>query len=65
MTKQEIQENKLYSIKFTANILGVSAQTLRNWDYANTFKPIRTEGNHRRYLGKDILERLKVEIPNV
>jgi len=59
MTQELIQENKLYTLKFTANILSVSTQTLRNWDNNGAFKSNRTPGKHRRYLGKDIIMKLK------
>ena len=56
--QKEIQEQKLYSLKETSEILCVSVQTLRNWDCEKKFIAIRTEGGHRRYVGKDIKERL-------
>jgi DNA-binding transcriptional MerR regulator len=55
----EIQADKLYSLEFTADTLCVSKQTLRNWDNNGSFKSNRTKGKHRRYLGKDILEKLQ------
>lgn len=39
----------MYSIKKAAKILGVTPQTLRNWDKSGYLKPSKTEGGHRRY----------------
>lgn len=47
-------ENKLLNIKDAAEMLGISADTLRNWDKSGKFFPIRTVGNHRRYNEEDI-----------
>jgi len=55
---QQIVEDKLYSLKFAAEVLCVTKQTLRNWDVKGTFIAHRTDGNHRRYFGKAILEKL-------
>ena len=55
----DIQEQKLYSIKFTADKLDVTIQTLRNWDNNGLFKANRTPSGHRKYLGLNILEKLK------
>jgi putative resolvase len=46
--------DKLLSISKTANILGVSYETLRNWDRGGKLKPIKTAGGHRRYKESDI-----------
>jgi len=54
-----IQEEKLYSLKQTSFILGISKQTLRNWDNNSFFKAVRTSGKHRRYFGKQIKEKMK------
>lgn len=49
--------NKKYvSIKQAADLLGVCQQTLRLWDSQDKLKPVRTEGNHRRYLLNDIVK---------
>ncbi len=42
------------SIGKAANMIGVSLETLRNWDREDKFKPIRTIGKHRRYSVKQI-----------
>ena len=36
-------------------MLGVSKDTLRNWDLNDKLKPIKTKGGHRRYKTSDIL----------
>ena len=41
--------NKLLTIQEVADILRVSTKTLRRWDQAGRFVPIRTAGNQRRY----------------
>lgn len=48
-------EEKLYNIAEAAEMLGVSKNTLRNWDKSGVFKPVLTYGNHRRYKMSDIL----------
>jgi putative resolvase len=37
-----------------ANSLGVTADTLRQWDKEGKFSPVKTFGNHRRYFVSDI-----------
>ena len=49
-------ENKIYRITQFANLIGVSAGTLRNWDRIGKLKACRTRGGqryytHRHYLG--------------
>ena len=46
--------DKLLTINETAKILNVSKWTLRSWDDDGKLKPIRTEGNHRRYRESDV-----------
>jgi excisionase family DNA binding protein len=43
------------SIGEASKITGVSISTLRRWEYDGKIKPIRTEGNHRRYDTDQIL----------
>lgn len=50
-----IEEDKIYSLKETALLLQVGMSTLRNWDNKGTFVAMRTDGSHRRYLGKNIM----------
>jgi len=52
-----IIKEKMYTLKETAEFLGVSKNTLRLWDNNGSFKSSRTNGNHRRYSGKSILEK--------
>lgn len=46
--------DKLLSISNTAEILGVSDETLRNWHRDGKLIPIVTSGKHRRYKQSDI-----------
>jgi putative resolvase len=39
---------KLLSLSEAAEVLGVTTQTLRNWDKAQKIKTVRTVGSHRR-----------------
>jgi len=50
-----VEEEKIYSLKETAALLQVSTSTLREWDNKKTFVAMRTDGKHRRYLGKNIM----------
>lgn len=45
---------KLVSIGKTAEMLGVSINTLRLWDQEGKLQPVKTLGNHRRYKLEDI-----------
>lgn len=45
---------EILSIKSAAKILGVSDETLRNWEKDDKIKPFYTEGGHRRYHRSDI-----------
>lgn len=45
-----------YNIEKAAQLLGISAQTLRNWDKSGRMKADRTEGKHRRYTESQIRE---------
>lgn len=46
---------KFLTIKETANILGVTPLTLRNWDKAGKLKPLRhPANNYRIYKPEDI-----------
>lgn len=50
--------NKYYSINEFSNILGVSAQTLRNWDKNNKLKPHHTSSNGYRYYSHEQLNKV-------
>jgi predicted site-specific integrase-resolvase len=54
-------KEKLINLESAAEMLGVSKETLRNWDKSGKLVPSRTEGNHRRYRLGDILDILGVE----
>lgn len=45
---------KLMTIQEVADVLHVTATTLRRWEKNGKIKPIRTFGNHRRYKLSDI-----------
>ena len=47
--------SKYYSINKFSKILGVSAQTLRNWDKNNKLKPHHTSSNGYRYYSHEQL----------
>lgn len=55
-----IKINEYYSIKKAADFLGVTQNTLRNWEAAGKLKPLRNPANnYRLYESKDLLELLK------
>lgn len=45
---------KMITIGKAAKFLGITTKTLRVWDKEGKLSPIRTQGNHRRYLLSDI-----------
>lgn len=47
-------EQHLLTIKQVSEILGVSKETLRNWDKDKTLPSIKTAGGHRRWRKTDI-----------
>lgn len=51
-------ERGLYSISVTAELTGVNAQMLRNYEHRGLLAPFRTDGGTRRYSGND-LERIR------
>lgn len=53
----------LLTIKETSEILGVSYETLRNWDKSGKLTPVKTAGGHRRYKQEDI-EIMSQQIPD-
>jgi len=53
--------DKLINIKTTAEMLGVTTTTLRNWGSTDKLKIIRTKGNHRRYRLSDVLKIIEGE----
>ena len=44
---------KYYSAKTVTKILGVTAQTLRNWDKENKLKPTYVKSNGYRYYSEE------------
>lgn len=50
--------SKYYSINEFSKILGVSAQTLRNWDKNNKLKPHHTSSNGYRYYSHEQLNKV-------
>jgi len=54
-------KEKLINLETAAEMLGVSKETLRNWDKNDKLNSLRTEGNHRRYRLGDVLNILGVE----
>ena len=46
---------KYYSSKYVTKILGVTAQTLRNWDKEGKLKPSYTKSNGYRYYSEDVI----------
>ena len=53
---------KHYTLKKAAELLGVTTQTLRNWDNAGKIKTIRTPGNQRRIPESEIARFLYPDI---
>ncbi len=49
---------KYYTIHEMTEILGVTAQTLRNWDRAEKLKPHHTSPNDYRYYSEDNLNQI-------
>ena len=56
---------KYYSINEMSKTLGVSAQTLRNWDKNGKLKPHHTSTNGYRYYSKEQLNALLNIKPNI
>ena len=55
-----MKNDKLIGIDKVSEMLGVSKDTLRNWDSNGKLKSIRTRGGHRRYNLTDILNIVKI-----
>lgn len=58
-------KDKLLTIKQTAEILGVSTETLRNWDKNKSLPSIRTKGKHRRWKMSDIHHFMNINIDEI
>lgn len=57
--------SKYYSIREFSNILGVSAQTLRNWDKNGKLHPHHTSSNGYRYYSHEQLNQVMNVKPNL
>ena len=57
--------SKYYSINEFSKILGVSAQTLRNWDNNGKLHPHHTSGNGYRYYSHEQLNQVMNIKPNL
>lgn len=49
----------MYTINKFAKLVGVTPQTLRNWDRIGKLKPIHTSENGYRYYSEEQLQQLK------
>lgn len=57
-----MENSNLYSIKQAAKYLGVSAQTLRNWEKLGRITPLyRLPSGHRRYTSEQLIRFRKGE----
>lgn len=63
----EIQDDSMLTIKQASVLLGVSEQTLRNWEKSGKLIPQRTEGGHRRYSEQQInpLRKKQLSLPEI
>lgn len=63
----DIQGDSLLTIKQASMLLGVSEQTLRNWENSGKLVPQRTSGGHRRYLESQInpLRKKQLSLPEI
>lgn len=57
--------NEYYSINKFAKILGVTPQTLRNWDRSGKLHPHHTSANGYRYYSRDQLNRVMDVKPDI
>ena len=63
--KEMLIMSKYYSINEFSKILGVSAQTLRNWDKNGKLHPHHTSGNGYRYYSHEQLNQVMNIKPNL
>lgn|ERR1035437_1842238 len=54
-------DDKLINIEEASEMLGVSKETLRNWERDGKIAPTRTEGGHRRYRLSEIKKLMGVD----
>lgn len=45
----------MYTIKKAAQVLGIHPKTIRRWEQAGKFTPLRTSGNQRRFTPQDLI----------
>ena len=57
--KENYDMSEFISPKKAADMLGVSPNTLRNWEISGKLFSIKTMGGHRRYYLKDIENYMK------
>ena len=62
---EDLFMSKYYSINKFLKILGVSAQTLRNWDKKGKLHPHHTSGNGYRYYSHEQLNQVMNVKPNL
>ena len=63
--KEILIMSKYYSINEFSKILGVSAQTLRNWDKNGKLRPQHTSSNGYRYYSHEQLNQVMNMKPNL
>lgn len=61
MVAQLSSNEGVYQIGVAAHLAGVNMRTLRLWEEAGLFKPVRTQGNTRLYSADDLalIKRIK------
>ena len=62
---EDLFMSKYYSINKFSKILGVSAQTLRNWDKKGKLHPHHTSSNGYRYYSHEQLNQVMNVKPNL
>lgn len=57
MSKKDVQPKEYLRVSEASNLLGVHANTLRNWDTQGILKPIRVgPRKERRYKREDVIK---------
>jgi putative resolvase len=54
LKEDTLKQKKMVGIGEASDLLGVHIDTLRQWDKDGKFTPVKTFGNHRRYLVSDV-----------
>lgn len=60
--KMDLPKKELLTVSQAAQYLGVSSDTLRNWDNKGKLISTRTKGNSRRYKLSDLEEFIKTNL---